>query len=570
MQLSTRSLEPSFGLLFGDLLRTLNVATTGAAVIVSTQDALINFSGLFAGPLIRRFSYRAVTVAGAALVAAGILGTTTASNIPHIIATYSVILGLGVGLSSAGTFVALSNYWAARRGQAVGLSMAGTALGFMLFPLLVRLLLDELGFRGALVVLGGIALHGLAGAALLQPVEWHLVPADPPKKEVEMVVPEDNRDSHAPLLARPRIDVTLVEEDEALSTEETPVTPDSQPPRKMSLPVRQGIPRNTSVVSMSHADEQVCANGRRVSRTNIPRNMSWVSMVAEENAEMSRPQGRVSVHVSARIRKTSVISASSLDLTGSLLGIAAASQQDIRSVGGMTASIPSVHEPKKPTCWHRVSSFLDLDLLRDPHYVLVTFGLSMFWVAELHFKMVVPFFLRDLGVDKANVAFCLSMTAVSDIVARLVLPPLCDRVKYTKRSLFFVACVFLGITRSALAEQTEWVPMLTVLVICGFCRGATLINYQLTVAECVSLDRLPGAVGLNMVAKGIAVVALGPLLGFIRDATGSYSLFIHAQSGLMAIGLLTWMVEWTVVWIRSRHSKDTLEPVDTNDAELSV
>ena len=45
-QLATRSLEPSFGLLFGDLLASLDVATTGAAIIVSAQDALINFSGL--------------------------------------------------------------------------------------------------------------------------------------------------------------------------------------------------------------------------------------------------------------------------------------------------------------------------------------------------------------------------------------------------------------------------------------------------------------------------------------------------------------------------------------------
>jgi hypothetical protein len=46
-QLATRSIEPSFGLLFGDKLRGLGVETTGASAIMSTLDATINFSGMY-------------------------------------------------------------------------------------------------------------------------------------------------------------------------------------------------------------------------------------------------------------------------------------------------------------------------------------------------------------------------------------------------------------------------------------------------------------------------------------------------------------------------------------------
>jgi hypothetical protein len=46
-QFATRSIEPSFGLLFGDKLRDLGVATTGASAIMSTLDATINFSGMY-------------------------------------------------------------------------------------------------------------------------------------------------------------------------------------------------------------------------------------------------------------------------------------------------------------------------------------------------------------------------------------------------------------------------------------------------------------------------------------------------------------------------------------------
>lgn len=665
VNLATRSLEPSFGLLFKNLLKDLGVATTGAALIVSAQDALINFSGLFAGPLIRRYSYRKVAFGGALLVAVGILATAPATSMAHILATYSALIGLGVGFSSAATFVSLSHYFSARRGQAVGLSMAGTAVGFMLAPLLVRYLVQELGTSGALVVLGGVALNGLAGAFLLQPASWHMVPVHPEELHQEMHMdpeaedhghfehddPPAIRESAIPLLARPRIELTLVEEDEeayqltiraqnpdrdrktstvstggglafevftdpkrkfsvtAVPNDHATDAPskasleDSEPhlypSRKLSQPAmprnasvlsmedhaprrahsgRHGLPRNTSVVSMSVADNTPHGE-RKLSRTpyGIPRNVSWISMGAEETpgrklsrAGMPGMPGMTRAVSSTRIRKASVISCSSMDLTGSLMAIAAASQQDLyRSMQNNNTIIGS-HETMNEkdagasshiSCWRRISNFLDLDLLKNSTYLNITLGLSLFWVAELHFKMVVPFFLGDMGYSQENQALCLSVSAASDIVARLVLPPICDRVKYKKRTLFFVACIFLTISRSVMAEQTDWVPLLITLIICGFFRGATLINYQLTVAECVTLDKLPAAVGLNMVAKGITVVTLGPLLGLIRDATGSYPIFIHAQSFLMTLGLLAWTAEYIYLWRRraSKKERDALE-----------
>jgi hypothetical protein len=64
-----------------------------------------------------------------------------------------------------------------------------------------------------------------------------------------------------------------------------------------------------------------------------------------------------------------------------------------------------------------------------------------------------------------------------------------------------------------LAEQTEYAALMASLVINGFFRGATLINFTLTISEYCSLDKLPAAFGLHMVAKGLFIAALGPLIG---------------------------------------------------------
>lgn len=114
---------------------------------------------------------------------------------------------------------------------------------------------------------------------------------------------------------------------------------------------------------------------------------------------------------------------------------------------GKVESKLSTH-PSHESYWKRVVHFMDLDLLKDPIYLNILFGLSVFYVAEVNFKMVVPFFLHDLGYTKQDTAFFLSMTAVSDILARAVLPPICDRVKITRRILFIIGAIFLGICRS--------------------------------------------------------------------------------------------------------------------------
>lgn len=107
-----------------------------------------------------------------------------------------------------------------------------------------------------------------------------------------------------------------------------------------------------------------------------------------------------------------------------------------------------IREPPEKSMWSKIVIFMDFDLLKDPVYLNLVFGLSMFYVAEQNFKMVTPFFFESIGYDKTNQALFLSVQALTDIIARLVLPPICDRLAISKRTLFMTGIFFLGICRS--------------------------------------------------------------------------------------------------------------------------
>lgn len=109
--------------------------------------------------------------------------------------------------------------------------------------------------------------------------------------------------------------------------------------------------------------------------------------------------------------------------------------------------------PVKQNFWKRFLALMDISLLKDPGYLNILFGLSIFYVAEMNFKMVTPFFFANLGYSKSDVAYCLSITAISDIAARVILPPICDRFKIKKRLIFFVSIAFVAVTRSSKAPS---------------------------------------------------------------------------------------------------------------------
>lgn len=103
---------------------------------------------------------------------------------------------------------------------------------------------------------------------------------------------------------------------------------------------------------------------------------------------------------------------------------------------------------KKKNMWQKIVDFMDFDLLKDPIYLNLVFGLSIFYVAEQNFKMVTPFFFNSIGYEKSDIALFLSVQAFTDILARLILPPICDRINISKRTLFMVGIFVLGICRS--------------------------------------------------------------------------------------------------------------------------
>ena len=67
--------------------------------------------------------------------------------------------------------VSVTLYFEKRRSLATGLSMCGSGIGTFIFAPLVEILVDEYGWRGAALIMGGLVLNGCIFGSLLRPLE---------------------------------------------------------------------------------------------------------------------------------------------------------------------------------------------------------------------------------------------------------------------------------------------------------------------------------------------------------------------------------------------------------------
>lgn len=94
-------------------------------------------------------------------------------------------LGIGGGLSTTPGIIIVSLYFNKRRALANGICVSGTAAGSFVFPMLIEYLIQNFGFHGTILILGGCMLHVCASAVLYRPIEINgIVEPKSPKSEL--------------------------------------------------------------------------------------------------------------------------------------------------------------------------------------------------------------------------------------------------------------------------------------------------------------------------------------------------------------------------------------------------
>ncbi|XP_059616358.1 uncharacterized protein LOC132261528 [Phlebotomus argentipes] len=162
-----------FGLLFRERMSALEISSSQITTIINMNQCLTSCIGLANGPLFRRFTYRQVAYGAALVIVTGLILTSLADSFITYLFTFSVLYGLGTGVSMSANALALNTYFREKRRMATSFSWTVTALGPIVLPHLITYTLDEYGIQGSVLIFAGIACHTFATASIFQPAQWH-------------------------------------------------------------------------------------------------------------------------------------------------------------------------------------------------------------------------------------------------------------------------------------------------------------------------------------------------------------------------------------------------------------
>ncbi|KAL0121787.1 hypothetical protein PUN28_006923 [Cardiocondyla obscurior] len=591
--LSTIPILQGFGLIFKESFAALNLSATDTSVIINVNLAFGMILGLINGPLLKIFGYRKVAMVGSIMYTMGVTLTAFANSFALIIISYGLLASIGMCMSHSGFSLATNTYFNTKkkRGRAISLGMTLTGLGSILMPQLASFLLFYYGVQGTLLILGAYSFHSMLGALLLHPVKWHMISVSEKKPLCSETITEDPKnfddttDKQDPS--------NSYEEDETSIISSTLAINNYRRRRKSTL---SSINHDIEVGSIYGFDtplpRQISTEGTSASRLNISYDpiydieMSTINGPSKTNLQCNYKESKSprwnslksldSVHLNSSMK----IFDEPVPITKKLTFIdndtsknnGASQNMENNSLLNKEANKEasySIQENNKcdrnnsaiRQILRRVADLYDFNLLRDPIYINIMLGMSIAIFAEINFSMLTPFILADMGLITSQIANVMSIIAIVDLVFRGASSFLGEWLHLSPRMMYMLSLCLLIISRTSLIFTNGFVTIVAVAIGLGAAKGIRSVYMVLVVPSYVPLQKLPNASGIQMLTNGMILMSAGPMLGIIRDITGSYTACIILLNCVTTFTIFIWTVEVLVRWRISARKKSEVSEV---------
>ncbi|XP_075227171.1 uncharacterized protein LOC142327751 [Lycorma delicatula] len=159
-----------FGVLLGEITRSLGENKAKVSLVGSLLSGFYLVAGPFVSALANRYGFRLVTILGSIIACIAFVISSFATNVEFLILWYGIIGGIGFGMIYVPAVLTTGFYFEKWRALATGIAVCGSGIGTFVLAPFTTYLIREYGWRGAILIQGGLVLNCAVFGALFRPL----------------------------------------------------------------------------------------------------------------------------------------------------------------------------------------------------------------------------------------------------------------------------------------------------------------------------------------------------------------------------------------------------------------
>ncbi|VVC91289.1 unnamed protein product [Leptidea sinapis] len=200
------------------------------------------------------------------------------------------------------------------------------------------------------------------------------------------------------------------------------------------------------------------------------------------------------------------------------------------------------------------NKYFDIELLKDPIYLVILISNSTCAISYTNFIILVPSYAQELGFDKTLGAYLLSIISALDLVGRIGGSALSDVVTTPKRYFFITGLLLSGISLSLMPLVNSYSAISAFCCVFGLASGINVGVTALVMTEMLGTERLMSSYGISLFVNGILQLIGPPVCGIWYENTKSYKSLFVTLGIILVFGASLWSVVPMI--LRKRKQKE--------------
>ncbi|KAF7284159.1 hypothetical protein GWI33_022410 [Rhynchophorus ferrugineus] len=498
----------SFGIFYDEFLDYFNEGKAITSWILSILVGVTLCSGPISSSLVNKWGCRAVTIAGAILASVCMVVSFWAQNVITLCITIGIGAGFGFGLIYLPAIVSVTMYFEKKRSLATGIAVCGSGFGTFVFAPIISRLLAEYGWRGSILIIGGIVLECIIFGALFRPLENESNNNSSKKEKITV-----------PKRCDAKVDIHISDY-ELIPQPILHINGNS----KMHRP--HSFAHFTLPKSFKHEPNGNLPGKTKysdVSRLALSQPMLTQSEIHHDrphhHGSFRRPFDRPDILYQGSLMNIPSYR-SRLDLNHHESGMELYRKH--RRSGSDESTKVCGLIPCSPETKDTLREMLDFSLFKDP--VFIIFSLSNLLTSigfNIPYVYLVPK-AKDMGITKEMAGMLISIIGGANTIGRIILGYISDKPWINRLQVYSWSLTLCGTATFFSAFCNTFYSLAVYSSVFGFTIGAYVGLTSVILVDLLGLDKLTNAFGLLLLFQGIASLVGPPIAGSLFDLTNSY------------------------------------------------